>query len=359
MLRKIKKLFAIPRPERGEMVRRAAYAYCPALAPLVSRRYAAKLSANAKTLQSRPHTEKIYVGSLAHRSAGIGHALAEWNTGLLLAEALGVEFAHSPVNSPWEEFLGFGRGCPLVGELWRSRNVAKVRLPLVDWNDPLLVQKFHDLVFSHPVAGPTLFVLFTGQNSAIQHTTAATLRSRYFENRRAQPPIPSHRRPNAINVSVHVRRRNALDMKNPTVHDMNSAAYASRYVDIGYFKDLMTAIVDACHGAAVVFNVYSQGSPEKFRELSERFDAYLHLDASETETFHNLATADILITSPSSFSFKAGMICPGLKLARYPWWHEVPNNSEWCRTAAAPLDCHDRITEFVRTNLDSALQRNL
>ena len=45
-----------------------------------------------------------------------------------------------------------------------------------------------------------------------------------------------------------------------------------------------------------------------------------------------MVVADILILSPSSFSYKAGIISRGIKIAKYPWWHEIPNNSEWLRS---------------------------
>jgi hypothetical protein len=69
-------------------------------------------------------------------------------------------------------------------------------------------------------------------------------------------------------------------------------------------------------------------------------------------TFHRMATADVLLTSPSSFSFNAGLVNPGIKLARSPWWHEIPQGDGWLPVQGAAPD-HESIFQFVRDEIRS------
>lgn len=194
---------------------------------------------------------------------------------------------------------------------------------------------------------------YDGQNSFIQHTTGLELSCIYW-NYSGRRNARILREPGKLNVAVHIRRRNAMDMKNPSVQDSNSAEYRARYIDLDYFKQLMDIILEATPGESVVFHLFSQGTPDGFEPLVSYEDVRLHLDVDQYNTFHNMACADILVTSPSSFSFKAGMLTPGLKLARYPWWHEVPENEEWCRIPEDPSSEVARISDFIKANLPAS-----
>ena len=41
------------------------------------------------------------------------------------------------------------------------------------------------------------------------------------------------------------------------------------------------------------------------------------------------------------------MLCPGLKFAKYPWWHEVPDNEEWIRVGEDPLSEKARLSQHL------------
>jgi hypothetical protein len=61
--------------------------------------------------------------------------------------------------------------------------------------------------------------------------------------------------------------------------------------------------------------------------------------------------ADILITSPSAFSYMAGILCNGLKLANYPWWHDIPERDDWIRVE----ESHERsmLSETLSSRMNS------
>jgi len=326
--------------------------------PSLKAKRSAKREQNLTKLVSSAPTATIadgprYLAATAHRTAGIGHVLSEWNTGLIVARELGLQFLHSSVNSPWEEFLGFYSGFENVEKYWSRPDIKIIKLPYIDWKSSNAASALKDQISRIRSPKPILFLLFEGQNSFHQHETGVELRKIYW-NYRDRIGAKLLRDPDAINVSVHIRRRNAMDMKNATVHDTTGVGYKSRYLDLEYFEQLMEAVNRSLPQRKIVFNIFSQGDPAHLQSLLRFGDVRFRLSESEFNTFHNLAASDILITSPSSFSFKAGMLCPGLKLCRHPWWHHIPSDNEWCQISENPADDADRITTFIQNHISAA-----
>ena len=73
------------------------------------------------------------------------------------------------------------------------------------------------------------------------------------------------------------------------------------------------------------FHIYSQGKKENFKDL-ENTDVEFHLDEEVTNTFMGLVTADILLLSPSSFSYVAGLLSDGIVYYK-KFWHN--KKREW------------------------------
>jgi hypothetical protein len=356
MAGKLSRLLDIPQPHRNGMIFRTLAGKVPGMEKWRSDRYARRLEQLSSKHGVSGTDGPRYLATTAHRTAGIGHVLSEYNTGLLLARAFDLEFLHSTLASPWEEFLGFGSGFSHVEPLWKQGGFDLVRLPNIDWKASDPVAELKDKVARVRSHKPLLFMPFDGQNSFRQHTTGLELRQIYW-NYANRPNSRILREKGRINVAVHIRRRNAMDMKNPSVHDISGEGYRSRYIDLEYFEQLMEIITEALGYEVPVFHIFSQGTADGFEPLLCFPDVRLHLDVDQYNTFHNMACADILITSPSSFSFKAGMLTPGLKLSRYPWWHEIPEDKEWCRIPEEPKNDNRRIAEFIQINLPDA-QKN-
>ena len=156
------------------------------------------------------------------------------------------------------------------------------------------------------------------------------------------------RTPDKINVSVHVRRRNAEDMSNSTVHDPNGAAYKARYRDSEFFIQTCRTIENVLGPDNLHFNIFSQGETNAFSDFKALKNSTLFLNEDVCETFHNIVLGDLLVLSPSSFSFKAGMISKGLKIAAEPWWHYIPDNQEWCRLQNEDRESEKKIRSFLK-----------
>lgn len=291
-----------------------------------------------------------YIGAIPHYRTGIGHILSEWNAGLLWSIKLGIPFAHCPLRPPWNDFFGL-TDFPDYETLRQTPGIQIVKLPQIPDDEEAAKSSVINSIINHyGQRAPTLFQLYHGQNTFRHDETSEILRAKY-QARREIDPIASVRQEGLINISVHVRIRNADDMSNPKVHDPNGAYYKSRYFGNDFFLNACSAIEAALGADRTVFNVFSQGKLEDFKEFTALKNVRFFLDYDVLETFHNLVVGDVLIVSPSGFSFIAGMISPGLKIAAHPWWHYVPENAKWCHIGKGPTEDQARVAAFVQSGL--------
>ena len=295
------------------------------------------------------------IGAIPHYRTGIGHILTEWNTGLLWSMKLGIPFVHCPLRTPWNDFFG------LIGfsDYQSTRELSGVRCvklpPIPRTENPADSPLITNIINHYGERGPTLFNLYYGQNSFRHDESSDILRAKYFQ-RRQLDPVPSVRRNGLINVSVHVRRPTGEDSSNPAFNDPNSEAHRSRYFAANFFVRICKEIERVLGAGEVVFNIFSLGSPSDFQEFDILRNYVLHLNSDERETFHNLVIGDVLVVSPSGFSFMAGMISPGFKIAPHPWWHHIPDDSRWCRVGVESGGNEDRLRQFLLAGKDSLPQ---
>lgn len=113
-----------------------------------------------------------------------------------------------------------------------------------------------------------------------------------------------------MNISVQIRRENA--------HDRGNAGLRATTPN-GYYLKIMNEIREKYKGNDLLFHIYSQGNITNFKEL-EKDDVVFHLNEDITSTFVGLVAADILVTSPSSFSYVAALLSDGTIYYK-PFWH--------------------------------------
>ena len=287
------------------------------------------------------------IGAIPHYRTGIGHILCEWNTGLLWSMKLGIPFVHCPLRPPWNDFFGLS-GFRDYESTRQTPGVRSVKLPPIPMTENPAESPLITSIISHyGRKEPTLFHLYYGQNSFRQDESSDLLRTKYF-TRRESDPVPSVRREGLINVSVHVRRPTAEDSTNPRFNNPNSESHQSRYFATMFFVRICQTIEKVLGSDRVIFNIFSLGTPSDFREFDVLSHRVLHLNMDERETFHNLVIGDILVVSPSGFSFLAGLISTGLKIAPHPWWHHLPDNPEWHRVEVKFGDNEESLEQFLR-----------
>lgn len=275
-----------------------------------------------------PNTEAAIPqgGYLTYRPnpvAGIGHQSSAWITAYNLAQALGLTFIHRPLDPEWDDFLGLA-----IGEQTFTaapvRGLRRVSLPRFAGEEPF--DKYHPI--AHIVArelrkGPCLF--FTEYDQASFDLTPAklALQRKFFAAHPDLVPCRSSRA--ALRVALHIRRGDIIGLKDPRT-DLKY----SRFLPEAYYIGLANALRRSITSRALEFHIFSDGSAADLPEISQSLpDSVWHLGASAKETFRELCLADILAIGRSGFSFLAGLINPGIKISTKPWWHKIPESSDW------------------------------
>jgi hypothetical protein len=125
-----------------------------------------------------------------------------------------------------------------------------------------------------------------------------------------------HFKNNKTNIAVQIRRENSHD---------NGCAGDRANTPNEYYKKIMDKIRDEHSDKLIQFHIYSQGHSDKFQDLVGE-DIQFHLNEEITSTFIGMVAADILILSPSSFSYVAGLLSDG-KIYYKKFWHQ--KKKEW------------------------------
>lgn len=119
---------------------------------------------------------------------------------------------------------------------------------------------------------------------------------------------------NITNVAVHLRRLNKGD---------NSDCYGTHFCGDDYYINAINFLRKTLNKK--VFHLYSQGKYNEFENFKQE-DIVLHLNEPLEQTFYDLTTADILVTSKSSFSYVAALLSDN-EVYYMPFWH--PKLNRW------------------------------
>jgi hypothetical protein len=242
---------------------------------------------------------------------------------MAMAKFVGCRYFHAPFTSMshaegaredwarrWEGFLNFGAGERLVPEDAEPvRLAAAVADPAPYAGRPIVIVE-------------RMFRLPQSAGWRIRDGLRDALRAKYWAG--PKTAIPSHRAAAGFTAAIHVRRG-----------DVNPSNHAERYVRdesvLRHIVRLREAV--APFGRPLIINLYSEGAAEEFRAFADA-GCSLHISADAFETFHNMVTADILMSATSSFSYLAALLSRGIVLdhrGRAPevanWLHRRPDGS--------------------------------
>jgi hypothetical protein len=272
-----------------------------------------------------------FIAGIPLITAGIGHAHTEWHTAFQFAPQLKLEFANIPLKTitsdGWCRFFGH-QDLLKYNDILKEHKPLIVRVPFVDMKTylgsdvPPKIKVFVESIRSHR---NLLFLLADGQ-SAFDIISHFAKSKELFESKGDWCSLPIHRQAGRINVAVHLRRGEIARMAAE-----KAGNWQERYVPEEWFVKIMDSIVDACQSKQLVFHIYSEGNLSNFPMIAARKDVEFHLDLSEQETILSMARADVLVMSPSGFSYLAAMLSSGIKIVRYPWWHFIPDTDGWIR----------------------------
>ena len=283
---------------------------------------------NARFLTPTP-----YVG------AGMGHQVVTWCAGRVIADVLGMRFAHTPVAEPWESHLNLAVGEVSARDL--RATARTVRLPLIRYEATPVCEVDHAelarVVASYSRESAIVFRLALDQSRYDVTGAGQALMEKYWLGRHQA------RSSTQLRIAVHVRRGDVATMRE-TGHEQ----WAKRWLGVDYFEAVLSAInnvVGSKNGHVVIV---SEGEPSDFSSLARSFGAELVLGGDATVAFDRLVDSDVLVASPSGFSFIAGLVSQAITLFPAPWWHAIPNEPRWIRMtrdlAGIELDLRDRLS---------------
>eukprot|EP00466_Bigelowiella_natans_P011945 jgi/Bigna1/143532/aug1.79_g18240 len=142
-----------------------------------------------------------------------------------------------------------------------------------------------------------------------------------------------------INVGVHIRRGDVTPAK-------------PRFVYMATFIEIMNEVRRQLRseGKKFLFHVYSEGDPADFAELAGQTDVVLHIDKAVgmLSDFISLVKSDILIMSPSTFSYVSSLLMNGQAL--FPRTHTGIYNVHF-----SPMDPSEAMWFITDKRLNSSV----
>jgi len=279
-------------------------------------------------------TPTPYVG------AGMGHQVVTWCAGRVIADVLGMRFAHTPVAEPWESHLNLAAGEVAARDL--RATARTVRLPLIGYESSPVIEVDHAelarVAASYKPDPAIVFRLALDQARYDVTSAGPALMKKYWLGRHHKLPSTQ------LRIAVHIRRGDVAAMR-----ESGHEQWAERWLDLSYFEAVLSSIdaVVGPRGRQVV--VVSEGDPSDFSTLVRSFGAELVLGGDPTAAFDRLVDSDVLVASPSGFSFIAGLVSGAITLFPAPWWHAIPDEPRWIPVThdlpSIELDLRDRLPD--------------
>lgn len=262
------------------------------------------------------------VSSRIHPYPGLGHQLAGWISGQLWARDLGLRYTGGEITRDQDGLFSFAIDGPPVQDL--AKRVRLLSVP--DERDPRSLTVLRGQVnraLMKAQGRPVHFELALDQPRWDQTPSAAAVRSAVV--------VGSHGRilerleaKNEPYIAIHVRRGDVNQGM------MGGVTGQSRWIDEEWYVTLVRGLRQNPEFAGLEVRLYALGEPEHF-PLLQREGLTLCLNRDRDLDFVELCAARILVVAPSSFSFTAGLVSLGAVIARYPWWHHVPESGSWVR----------------------------
>ena len=260
--------------------------------------------------------------------------------GRIVANEIGFGFLYFPmqrywrgVRCDWDNFFGFGAGERRLEEFfefdfditaateswdlgrsdedWREFMSAMQRclrapgyeiadVPLQDISERESSTAFYRAINDRRLQNTILFQRsgYWVLKSAQLRDSAALMRQRYWQARATVPINTSYSADNLI-CAVHIRRDDIAKAK---------------YIGIEYYVNLFADLAPILERTDGKFYISTDGTESDIREITDRHDCTLNFGGDPRVAFHDMACADLLVPTISSFSVIAGRVSTNLKL---------------------------------------------
>jgi len=273
--------------------------------------------------------QKNYMSIDVDPGAGIGHQLANYNSAIWYAKKFNLIHAHTSFpNKKWEKLLGFNYSI-ICSENLINKGYKKIKLPIFKEKNLIEISKIKKIIHSYRDQKIILFLEFN-QGYTKQYQIADYQKEKFYSSKQRKKDITIFNHKD-VNIAVHIR----LPM---IIEDV-----VKRYNDINYTSNIINKSFNMLESALkkiktkkkikiFIFTQFYNKNLEIFNKFSNVKYCY---KISPYKSFISLVYADVLITSSSSFSYKAGIISKGIKISPKDFWHGYPiNDKKWVLTSA-------------------------
>ena len=269
--------------------------------------------------------QKNYMSIDVDPGAGIGHQLANYNSAIWYAKKFNLIHAHTSFpNKKWEKLLGFNYSTICLENLL-NKGYKKIKLPIFKEGDLIEISKIKKIIHSYRDK-KIIFFLENNQGYTKQYHVAEILKEKFFSSKKRSKDKLIYSI-NDFNIAVHIR---AGDIMN------NEKLINKRFLDINYFiKTINESLSIIKTPKKKKIHIFSESKLDSFSKLTNFKNIKFCHNLNQYKTFLHFVYADLLITSKSSFSYKAALISKGIKVSPKNFWHGYPyNDKKWILTSA-------------------------
>jgi hypothetical protein len=261
--------------------------------------------------------------AIPNSGAGIGHQMANWIAGYWFAQQFGLKFAHSPFSKVnWEFFLGFGVGEKKTDYLLANGH-KKVRLPLFDELKESEVELQQQIIASYSNK-KVVFVAEQDQFYCDQFGVIEAIVEK-FHTAPARKEDQLIFDTESFNIAVHVRRGDIV-----VGQENKNENLLMRWQGNDYFvKVLANVLISLETTKPIAIYLFSQGAAKDFSEFEQFPNLNFCLQMNAQDSFLHMVSADLLITSKSSFSYKPALLNKNIKVCPKDFWHGYPKTKDW------------------------------
>ena len=245
---------------------------------------------------------------------------------MFCSKTFDVPYAHSRFSSAkWEEFFGFSEQLPSADDLVTTQGYKRRKLPGFRWNSESDLRLQRRIIDSY-AGKKILFVGERNQPYKEQYGVIPELKH-LFQNASCRKRETIRYDSEFFNIAVHVRRTVIIDSK--VIHEDEENRKKRWLSDDYYLKIIHTLVERAKFPRPIRMYIFSTQDLPEFRDLGKDISVYSCHDWDEYTSFLHLVRADLLVTSKSSFSYKAALFNDGFKICPKHFWHDYPDSPEW------------------------------
>lgn len=267
--------------------------------------------------------DNLFFSAKPNPGAGIGHQMANWIAGYWFANYFGLSFAHIPFSDEkWETFLGFYQNEKSLKTL-KKEGYKIVRIPKFDENSSIECERIKKIIQSYS-GEKIVFLAEQDQFYREQYGTIDIIQKKFY----SAPARKNNRlifEQSSFNLAIHVRRGDIMEMINNTNENITM-----RFQGNDYFVQALNTSLEYLKGKKnIQIYLFSQGKAEDYPEFLDVPNLHFCLDMGAQDSFLHMVYADALITSKSSFSYKAALLNKGIKFCPANFWHGYPKKEDW------------------------------